>query len=821
MARLEPAKTPPKSHASTRNPFLKAGWQNLLAGIRGRDTRGTRDNAVTTPNDKVDRDKDDRTPSKNDDGMKLGPRPKAAFSLVTPHDANSEWTPKDRDITPSDPDLTEQGIVDLVHARLEESWRASETYRRTWWRCLAFVRGNYWFSYDRVGRFASSKDPNDPYRAYDACNIITPLVARNATRVLQAKPDANVKPLTGAAKDRAAAACGRAIIATCDQEFDRLDQNYELIYTAETFGGVYLKKIWNPLKKARVVTKVDKETGEVLESKEKQVGGIEEHVRTPLEIFLDPKSIDRQDIAWLMEARLVSLGYVHEKFGKDAREVEGGSIPDWYVTGLANYKTALTGDVLTDNQLLDPKTRAQMCLLIECWEKPTDRYRNGRLITAAGGRVVRYEEWPYDKDDDFPYTYLPYHHNVSSVYSQGLVEMLLDLQESYNHIQSRIVDRINIDFPAVICREGSEIGVDAFTSPRNLRMIIYRGDVPPQYQTTPGVPSYWLEEQKILEIRMRQIAGVGEIGDGKMPSSDVSGTALENMMWADASQAAEFLAHIEQFHVKRGEWEIALYRQYAQERRLMAIADVDAPDSIGNAVEFSSLRNGGNCRVVVTPGSAIPKSAQARQEKLDQWYSSGIFGPPGQVASIEAYLLLSGETKSDVIVDAATKAIMAAQQAAEKQMQMETQSRMAQAVAQQQDQPDPAQEVQAKYVLADQAARHQAALQSELSARKAEDQMATDQYRAMLKVQTEATLMGLQQAGATNGQTPEAAAENGPAAVNAIPAPPQLRQNPLSTAFPAEQTAMGSGPDAAGMPPMQNPYGVPSPQGGQQNPNLM
>jgi hypothetical protein len=416
-------------------------WQGIQKAIKGRQANETTPPPVTATSLELETKRSPVSPTRSGNETKnpsvTGGKPKAAFSLKDPRNVSSEWNPADRDITIEYLDDWERDMVKLLHTRMEESWRISLPYRRVWWQCLAFVHKNYWLAYDASGRFTTRKDPNDPYRAYTACNIIDPLMKKNATRVSQAKPDANVKPRTGGEKDRGAAAEGRAILATTDHQFNRLVQTYGLIFAAQTFGGAYLKVIWNPAKKATIVTDMDPATGEVKAIAESPVGDIDEHIRTPLEIFIDPKSSDRQDIAWLIEARLVSLNYVQEKFGDDANQVQGGDVPDWYIAGIANYRAAVTGDVLTDQQLLDPEARKYLVLLLECWEKPSRRYPSGRLITVAGNKVVRYEEWPYDKKDEFPYVYLPFHTAVSTPYSEGLVEPLLPLQDSYNHIQSQ------------------------------------------------------------------------------------------------------------------------------------------------------------------------------------------------------------------------------------------------------------------------------------------------------------------------------------------------------------------------------------------------
>jgi len=601
--------------------------------------------------------------------------------LINPYNADSEVSASDYgEGAPPLPDGGERAVVELINQRYRDAASARSHLEREWLVNIAYELDNQWVKWDRYGSLVSDKDPKDPYRSYEQYNRIAPITAKLIARWTQSRPDASVKPRTASQMDDAAADEARAWLAYCDEKFSDHIDSLEAAHWAITCNAPAVKLCWDPDAEASVPAAYAPD-GSIAQTQMAKVGDIDREVVPPLNLYRDPKARHRGDARWMIDARLRSTNEVQEKYPETSAKLRGGQIDQAFAGMIANYLAAVTGDF---GQQMSSDARKNQVLVLECWEKPTPRYPKGRLIVVAENQLLRYEDWPYDKKDDFPYVFLPYRGMLGSVYSMPVVTGLVPMQANYNKIWSRIHDRINSDFPSLLVPKGSEIGVDAYTSPRNYRLIYHTPGMVPQYQTAPPFNAQWFAVLDRIEANMMHYSGVHEVSDGRVPSGVSAAAAIELLQQSDTTQMAEPIGHIEQFHRQMATWAIALAAQYCREDRLMYVADTDDPERQRlQAMSFKALNAGGQVRVVITPGSATPKSPSARQAQIDAWYGMQALGIPGSPEAIKTYFDLLGEAKSDEIVDRAAQSIanaqQAAQQAAEQQAQMQAELQAQQA----------------------------------------------------------------------------------------------------------------------------------------------
>lgn len=657
----------------------------------------------------------------NGGGMGTATRPRPSFPAMDERDLETEidGPGRNKGVVPEERE-PERDVVALIQKRFTEASNHRDHLSREWIYCLAMVEGNQWCRWNERGQFVSSRAVDDPFRAYDESNFLAPNLKKYLARITQNKPDAGVRPFTRGEQDENAADEGRAIIADCDREFDRQQQTLCLSHWSAVMAAPGLKIYWDHDKEVSVVTQVDPGTGEVTQTRKAKAGGLCEEEVSPLYLYVDPASTDCywRDARYILHAQPRSLSFIEEQWGKEAvSKVRGGAgLSEGYISLLNAYISAMTGRFGSDS-LLSPETVKGMALVVECWEKPTPRYPEGRYIVIAGDREMVYDDWPYEKKDVFPIIPLVCHRVLGSPYSEGIIRGAAPMQAQYNHISSRITDRINSDFPTVLVPKGAEIGVDAYSSPRNYKLIYHTDGRVPVYQQAPAVNQYWFAKLEMLRDNIRDYMGVHEISDGQVPGGVSAARAIELLQQSDVTQMAEAAAHMEYLHVQRAEWEIALHSQFAREPRLMAIADEPGREGQAQVVAFAALRGGGQVRVVVTPGSAIPKSPIAREEQIDIWLDKGLLGVPGSPEAAKAYFDLRGESRSDELVSS-VRASLAAQTEREQAM-MDQQAQNEQAMQQQ--------------ALAAQAA--QAQQQSQMNAQLAREQAQIDSQTELAKEQ--------------------------------------------------------------------------------------
>jgi hypothetical protein len=626
--------------------------------------------------------------------------PQGRKYTMTPRDPdNVDSDPSPDELqTPATPDQKEIALAQLVDERYTSAADNRRIHEPAWFESLAFYLGNQWVSWSAAhGVLRSMRDPRRPHRVYAVRNKIRPKIKKLLARGLSVSPDAGVAPLTTSDLDRAAAAEARALIEHLDNVWRRPHQVKRLARFALTTSTAFLKIYWDPERSAEVPKFGP--GGEILGSSTAAIGDLCEDICPIFEIYLDPKARDWEDVAWLIHAKVRSMEELRSKYGAAADGIQGES-GGAGVSG--DVESRLASTVGEYSRGSEPGQASKSILVKELWEKPTLRFPEGRLITVAGGRVLRDDPWPYEKKDDFPFVPLSFEDGQSTVYGLNAVSDLISAQRSYNEGISRTMEHRKTAWGKILAQEGSEIGVDAFDSAAPGEVIYYKqGSVPPQHIPAPPLPSFLLQLLQVDDRDLNDISGVHEVSEGTVPTGVTAASAIQQLLEADTTQMADFIENIETWHQRRAEWEIALAAQFYKEPRLiwvsqgkgstnagsapgamapqpqpatpsggdgtgipsglpgipqrpgaMGIPQAGSPSPQGppsgpandwlspvmQAQSFRALSAGGSCRVRVAPGSAKPISPAARAGQVLDLYKAGVFGPPGDPTAAKILL---------------------------------------------------------------------------------------------------------------------------------------------------------------------------------------
>jgi hypothetical protein len=571
---------------------------------------------------------------------------KSAFSVTDPNSVESDLRPIDFNQDDPTPSKMEEAVVNLILKRFKDNSEAKRLIEQDWLLCMAFERGNQWVQW-KSGKMQDMRDPDDPYRTYITDNEIRPLLNKLKARSTMTKPDASVRPLSDSQNDGLAADEAKDILAHYDGVFDRQGQTLEWVDAALVTSTSFLKVIWNHDKD---VLAPDGKGGYSLQD----IGDVEEYVVPPFEIYTDPNARAWEDVTWLIHAKVRPLSYIQARYGKRGRLVNGDTLGNRQVEGRMD---AITGDYPSQAGSGSSNTAT----VYEMWELPNDRYPDGRLAHVAGDVLLTYDEWPYDKKDEFPFVPLPYERKFHGLWSPNAVLDLVDLQRKLNTLWSRTIDQATMQKTTIMVRKGSEIGADAYTSPRNLTKIYYEGEAPPQFQVTPPPSEINMRLIEMLKAAMEDKAGVHEVSNGETPTGVTAGNAIELLQQSDTTQMSQFLTAIESAQVKRATWEIELVRQFCKEERLVGMSqDGDPQAALAKVQAFEALRKGGQVRVIVLPGSATPKTPAAIAQQLQDLMRAGAFTPENLPVTATLWKL-QGFSRSDQLGDEIQKLAQQAQ----------------------------------------------------------------------------------------------------------------------------------------------------------------
>jgi len=603
------------------------------------------------------------------------------FKLRDPDNVDSDIRPQDLEMPDEPEDEHEEALVDLVMDRFKSASSVKELHQREWLVCQAFRMGNQWVQW-RNDELEDLRDPDDPKRAYTTNDQIDRLMKKLKARATQSKPDASVKPLSSNPLDIAAAAEARDLIAHYDAKYNRQEQTLQWVDSVLSTSTTCLKVVWNPSARVLAPTKSGIAKYQVL-------GEIEEELVPPDELYPNPSARDWPDIDWLIHRYVMTLSRIQSHFGERGMRVKGqkargtDSAYSWTETRL----DAISGEgapTITSNE--------ETATVYECWEKPSLRYPKGRLLIVADGILLTdpdQVDWPYEKDDDFPFIPLRYEMRSRGLWSLNAVSRLVPIQRQLNVVTSRMQDRMQNDKVIVAVPTGGGFGLDDFSSPSSAYEIRYNQGFEPQiFQPSPLNESH-LALANWLIAQMENISGVHEISNGITPPGVEAGNAIELLQNADQTQMAEFITLIEVAQKRRAEWEIALASQFIAEPRLIAVSTLPSqvpqaqtpnqlpPDAAGGMVSaapptptgptpamavraFEGLTKGGQVHIEVVPGSATPKSPAARLQQYLDLAKYGFFDPQ-KLPVLKVVADLMGIERSDVFTDRIDQAFAAVQ----------------------------------------------------------------------------------------------------------------------------------------------------------------
>lgn len=562
-------------------------------------------------------------------------------------DPNSPEVERAREKTPPE---NEQQVVDDILKFYKDAQMSRLFLERDWLISQAFRVGHQWVEWNvGTGQLACLYDREDPEERYRhiTVNLIRECMLLVGAAVTQSRPDVNFSPLTGRDIDVAATQEARAINDHCDREFCDDLQLRALVDLALTSTTAFLYQYWDPKKKEDVP--VFDPMGNVVGMKKLPVGGVREEIVPAYYVYPDPKAKTWQHCGRLCHVAIRDINEMIDEYGDAAKGLQ----PDTYSTPAGFIESRLDW-INRDFGQSTFNTIKNAVTVYSVWDKPNTKFPKGRYIVVASNRVLRYEDWPYEDKENFPFTPLGFEYIPHSLWALNNVLHLIPLQMTYNRVYSRIMDRLQNDRLTILMQRGTEAGPDAYESDRQKEVIYYNmGAQPPVFQQPPPLNPEWFTMLNAVKADMQEMSGARDVSRGMVPGGVTAAQAIEMLQVANASQLAPFLGNIERFVEMRAERRVSLYAQFATGvPRLVGMAETDDPaQALTNVHAFRALRGGGKTRVVVTPGSAKPRSPDAENERIVEWFKEGMFGPPIDPMAATAAWKAMDHAKSDEVVE--------------------------------------------------------------------------------------------------------------------------------------------------------------------------
>lgn len=540
-----------------------------------------------------------------------------------------------------------------------------------WERNHLMLDGKQWIVYDnnpQTGRQWSQlrvSTPNE-YIPRPVTNYLYDIYQTLKAYLVQHKPRSTVRPNTQSLEDRQAAKLSELVLE-CNWERLKETENYE--YAAAvglTYGTVFKRTFWDTsslqkakLPKVEVQPVTDPMTGAVVGQKEVEVldelgmpvyeevplGDVNTEIIEPFRMSLDPLASDLHKARWVMEYDIMPLDTIKQLYGKQEEGYTGEALnvkPEKTLnnvlrrfyelrtsSGVKLFGTSVPGTNAaggTDNMI------ENACVVKKYYEKPCEKYPNGRLVVVAGDKVLYVgnpDSYGNEIDSWHPYSEFRWEIYPGRFWGRSPFDAASELQKRINSIDSAIIlTRKTMAIPQKLIPKGSGIKEGEWTG-RPGQQIEFRSVEGQAPQTVPasGVDASVFQERVEILESIKNITGAVDVLKGDRPPGVTAASALELLYEVSTGKLRPTLDRWKRFiecDQKKQLWLIGQKYQEPREDFIRLLTSKNKEFSEDAIKDFLGADIQDNCNVIIEAGSNVPKLQSARKSELLQLAQAGV-----------------------------------------------------------------------------------------------------------------------------------------------------------------------------------------------------
>ncbi len=439
----------------------------------------------------------------------------------------------------------EKNLVSQIEEDFKNRQKERLKYERQWVLNMNFASGNQYCDINSRGEIISD-DKTFYWQNRGVFNHIAPILDSRLAKFATVMPNVSVRPKSDDDKDVAGAVISEKLIEETFKNCDFTAVSKKVTVWSETCGSGFYKVVWDN-KAGNVVGQID--------DKEIYDGSPQIISVSPFEIF--PDSIFNQEIedcASIIHARAMSVIEVKKKYGVLIKGEEVGV----YNLNKKGHTNISGEEILKD-----------AVVVIERYDKPSEDYPNGRLITIAGGKLLYEGELPFINAKNgkrtFPFIKQNSLTNAGCFFGTSIVERLIPVQRAFNAVKNRKHEFLNRLSMGVMSVEDGSVDVDDLQedglSPG--KILVYRqGSKAPEIMSDMTMPNDFNEEESKLINEFVIISGVSDVSSSASNASLTSGSALEILVEQDNSRLLMTAEEIRKCYLEVARQVVRLYAQF-------------------------------------------------------------------------------------------------------------------------------------------------------------------------------------------------------------------------------------------------------------------
>ncbi len=422
----------------------------------------------------------------------------------------------------------------ILNSWYESAYQGSRRERWQWFVIDQFLRGNHAVrgnaqdnSIEIVKKGNSINFPIN--KVFSVFRAVRGYVTRHKP-VIEVEPENSSQP----AKDYSRRA--NAVLARDNKLNNSRKINKEWVYYGVKYGVGYRQIGWDADNHVAIRWSVD-----------------------PFDLLKGDKYGEIEDAPFLIKTVRRTVGYARHKFPKTASEI----MPDNELADDEFKKLSLS---ITYNNQGTPDTNdveSQTLILRECWYKVFEKNSKGGTVNKCiftKNLKIHFEETPFTE-----YPFIPYKADITpnEANAEGAIKHVIAPQRmlnllntqllEYNHIvnRGRFIKDKNAGFRVINAVEGQIIEKKPGS----------RVDV----VNPPALNPALIRQIEMTNTYIEDLGGQHDASQGQLPSSSISGDAIDALQTGDSNNISDFRDNFEDALALEAAWILKMYSLYEAE----------------------------------------------------------------------------------------------------------------------------------------------------------------------------------------------------------------------------------------------------------------
>ena len=543
------------------------------------------------------------------------------FGMNTP-DKGADSDNKAIDVSKDGTTLYKEDIIHNILEELEKRKGQRSALERQWTLNANFLVGNQFCEVNPYRGDIEQLEPVYDWLEREAFNNIAPLIQTRIANLKKINYMMKVTPATNELDDYAKAEISTSVLQYTQKASDFESKKNTMIYWNELCGNCFWLSWWDKDKGEKygieTVIESDNDGNERKFERAYYQGDLDYGLITPYEVF--PESIFKQGVENQRSIILEQVKSVEDIYDLYGIEVEGSDIETFELTPVASgggfgYENTVVG--------IGHRTAENAEKVITYFERPSKYRPNGLMVIIVGDEhLVYYGDMPYSK---IPLIQTVCHEVPGQFFGDSVIKDLIPHQRTYNGVLNSIHEYIKrLSLGNLLTEEGS---IDIEECEENglapgAFLVYKKGSNPPVPVQNGQLPTEIMQERYNIKTDMEYIAGVSQLMvSGNAPQTNMSGTAINNLMEIDNTRLSLTGDHIRNSVRKLAIQWLEIYNRYATTHR---IVNYVGTNNIGKALVWSAEDINSYDVEYVTENELLMSEEMQKQRFFDA-YNMGLF----------------------------------------------------------------------------------------------------------------------------------------------------------------------------------------------------